>query len=103
ALFTQKETFLAPAFLVDKVADPTGAGDSFAGAFMGYLATAEVSRDLATKNPELWENTLRKAVLAGCVMASFTVEDFGIQRLMRLTKNELLTRQEKLMKMISVQ
>lgn len=103
ALFTQKETFLAPAFLVDKVVDPTGAGDSFAGAFMGYLANSEVSRDLAIKNPELWENTLRKAVLSGCVMASFTVEDFGIQRLMRLSQKELSERQSKLLKMIRVQ
>ncbi|MBU6376051.1 MAG: hypothetical protein KGQ59_08655, partial [Bdellovibrionales bacterium] len=98
ALFTKNSTFLAPAFLVDKVVDPTGAGDSFAGAFMGYLAEAQASRDLAQTNPSQWENLLRRAVLAGCVMASFTVEDFSLHRLMRLSTSELVERQKTLMK-----
>ncbi len=102
ALFTRHGAFLAPAFLVDRVVDPTGAGDSFAGAFMGYLAEAQASRDLSTQNPEQWNTLLRRAVLAGCVMASFTVEDFSLHRLMRLTNAELVDRQGALMKMIQV-
>lgn len=101
-LFTRTGAFMAPAFLVDRVVDPTGAGDSFAGAFMGYLAEAQASREMATQSPEKWENLLRRAVLAGCVMASFTVEDFSLHRLMRLTTPELVARQNALMKMIQV-
>ena len=102
ALFTRKGAFLAPAFLVDQVIDPTGAGDSFAGAFMGYLAEAQASREMAHSQSDQWENLLRRAVLAGCVMASFTVEDFSLHRLMRLTTPELVARQGALMKMITV-
>jgi sugar/nucleoside kinase (ribokinase family) len=101
-LFTQQGLFLAPAFPVDQVKDPTGAGDSFAGAFMGYLAEAGVSRDLAKTDPARWETTLRRAVLAGCVMASFTVEDFSFQRLARLESAELASRQKSLLEMIKV-
>jgi sugar/nucleoside kinase (ribokinase family) len=101
-LFTPNGAFLAPAFLVDNVVDPTGAGDSFAGAFMGFLAEAGAHRDMANNQPEQWERLLRRAVLAGCVMASFTVEDFSLHRLMRLEKGELVERQHALMKMISI-
>jgi sugar/nucleoside kinase (ribokinase family) len=101
-LFTPNSIFLAPAFPVDRVIDPTGAGDSFAGAFMGFLAEAGAHRDLAKQDPEQWERLLRRAVLAGCVMASFTVEDFSLHRLMRLEAEELVTRQHQLVKMISL-
>jgi len=102
ALFTRNGAFLAPAFLVDRVVDPTGAGDSFAGAFMGFLAEAGASREMAAQDPARFENLLRRAVLAGCVMASFTVEDFSLHRLMRLTSDELVRRQGELLKMIQV-
>lgn len=101
-LFTPNGTFLAPAYPVDSVVDPTGAGDSFAGAFMGYLAEAGAHRDQMKDDPAQWENLLRRAVLAGCVMASFTVEDFSLHRLMRLKTDELVTRQHSLLKMITV-
>jgi sugar/nucleoside kinase (ribokinase family) len=101
-LFTPTGAFLAPAFLVDTVVDPTGAGDSFAGAFMGFLAEQNAHRDMAKQNPEQWDMLLRRAVLAGCVMASFTVEDFSLHRLKRLEKNELVNRQHALLKMISL-
>jgi sugar/nucleoside kinase (ribokinase family) len=101
-LFTAQGIFMAPAFPVDSVVDPTGAGDSFAGAFMGYLAEAKAHRDLATQDPQQWESLLRRAVLAGCVMASFTVEDFSIKRLMRLEAQELVARQHALMKMVTI-
>ncbi len=102
SLFTESGTFLAPAFPVSKVVDPTGAGDSFAGAFMGYLAEAGIHRDMAKTDPKLFDTILRKAVMAGSVMASFTVEDFSVHRLMRLESEELVTRQHSLMRMIAV-
>lgn len=101
ALFTSAGTFLAPAFLVDSVVDPTGAGDSFAGAFMGYLAESGAHRDMARSDARRWETLLRHAVLAGCVMASFTVEDFSLHRLIRLKPDELVLRQKALMRMIT--
>jgi sugar/nucleoside kinase (ribokinase family) len=101
-LFSQSGVFLAPAYPTQTVKDPTGAGDSFAGAFMGYLAEAGAHRDMARSQPEKWESLLRRAVLAGCTMASFTVEDFSIRRLMGLESKELVDRQHALMKMIAV-
>lgn len=101
-LFTPHGVFLAPAFPVDRVVDPTGAGDSFAGAFMGYLAEAGVTRGMAKSDPERFDNLLRRGILAGCVMASFTVEDFSLHRLMRLENEELVTRQHQLMRMIQL-
>ena len=89
-LFSPAGTFLAPAFPVDRVVDPTGAGDSFAGAFMGYLAEAGAERSMAKNDPDRWNALLRRAVLAGCVMASFTVEDFSFKRLMALQNDELV-------------
>ncbi|NBU20646.1 sugar kinase [bacterium] len=94
--------FIAPAYPTAHVVDPTGAGDSFAGAFMGYLAEAGAHRNLAQKDPVRWEQLLRRAVLAGCVMASFTVEDFSFRRLTQLKISDLVERQETLMRMIRV-
>mgnify|MGYP000874451491 CR=1 FL=1 len=101
-LFTQKGIFLAPAYPVQQVVDPTGAGDSFAGAFMGYLAEAGAHRQMSKNDPDRWETLLRRAVLSGCVMASFTIEDFSLNRLMKVTKDELVARQNALMRMIQV-
>jgi sugar/nucleoside kinase (ribokinase family) len=101
-LFSEKGLFLAPAFPVSQVKDPTGAGDSFAGAFMGYLAKHGASREMAKADPAKWNSLLRQAVLAGCVMASFTVEDFSFQRLARLEAQELTNRQNALLEMIQV-
>jgi len=100
-LFVGDSVFLAPAYPVDQVTDPTGAGDSFAGAFMGFLAEAGATREMARENPARWTELLRRAVLSGCVMASFTVEDFSIHRLMRLRADELVARQKLLMEMIT--
>lgn len=71
--------FFAPAYPLESVFDPTGAGDTFAGGFMGYLAS----------RGELNEETLRRAIIHGSVMASFTVEDFSLDRLRRLTPPEI--------------
>ena len=101
-LCTPTSVFLAPAYPVEQVIDPTGAGDTFAGAFMGYLAEAKADREMATSQPEKWDQILRRAVLSGCVMASFTVEDFSFRRLMKLQNSELVERQKNLIKMVSL-
>jgi sugar/nucleoside kinase (ribokinase family) len=102
ALFTPTGAFLAPAYLVDEVIDPTGAGDSFAGAVVGFLAENGVSRTLMKTNPTSWDQLLRRAVVHGTVMASFTIQDFSINRLKTLNKEELIARREKLLKMMSL-
>lgn len=71
--------FRAPALPMDEVHDPTGAGDSFAGGFMGYLAS----------QPELSRDVLKKAMFYGSVMGSFAVERFGPERLQTLTRDEI--------------
>lgn len=81
-MFNQKRTFGAPAFPLEAVLDPTGAGDTFAGGFMGYLSS--------TRN--LSEESFRQAVVFGSVMASFTVEGFSLDRLRALDYKEIQTR-----------
>ncbi|HLV88075.1 MAG TPA: PfkB family carbohydrate kinase [Candidatus Sulfotelmatobacter sp.] len=71
--------FRAPALPIDEVKDPTGAGDSFAGGFMGYLASQE----------ELSREVLKRALFYGGVMGSFAVERFGTERLQSLTREEI--------------
>lgn len=79
ALFTKDSYFAIPAYPLESVFDPTGAGDTFAGGFMGYLASqSEINND-----------TLRRAMIFGSVMASFNVEEFGTERVARLTHDEI--------------
>lgn len=81
ALLVQKdELFYAPGLPLDTVVDPTGAGDSFAGGFMGYLAGC---------NEKITPFNLRKAVLYGSVMASYVVEDFSFRKTSALTKKRI--------------
>lgn len=81
-LFHGKEMFYAPALPLEEVFDPTGAGDTFAGGFIGYLAkTGDIS----------FEN-MKNAVIYGSAMASFCVERFGTERLVNLTETELSNR-----------
>ena len=84
--------FACPALPVESLFDPTGAGDTFAGGFMGYLAHVN----------EVNEATLRRAVLLGTVMASFCVESFSADRLQKLTKEDIKKRAQQLMQLISV-
>jgi sugar/nucleoside kinase (ribokinase family) len=77
-----KFLFSVPGFPLEEVHDPTGAGDSFAGGFMGYLASAG----------RLNDNTLRCAMVYGSVLGSFAVERFGVERLTKLTRREITTR-----------
>lgn len=81
--------FALPAFPLESLADPTGAGDTFAGGFMGYLAQTD---DLSYEN-------LKRAVSYGSITASFTVEDFGLERLQRLTRRQIDKRLELFKKM----
>jgi sugar/nucleoside kinase (ribokinase family) len=102
ALFTPNGIFLAPAFLVDEVIDPTGAGDSFAGAVVGYLAENGGSRAMMKNDPKAWDQLMRLAIIYGTVMASFTIQDFSIGRLKKLTREEVMHRKEHFVKMLSV-
>ncbi|HSB28514.1 MAG TPA: PfkB family carbohydrate kinase [Pyrinomonadaceae bacterium] len=79
ALFTSENYFAIPAYPLESVFDPTGAGDTFAGGFMGYLSDQD----------ELDEAAMRRAMIFGSVMASFNVEEFGTQRVRRLTHGEI--------------
>lgn len=79
ALFTENTYFATPAYPLESVFDPTGAGDTFAGGFMGYLA----SRD------EIDEESMRRAMIYGSVMASFNVEKFGTERVDKLDYTEI--------------
>ena len=79
ALFTAEAYFAIPAYPLESVFDPTGAGDTFAGGFMGYLASED----------KLDEVALRRAMIFGSVMASFNVEEFGTERVQRLTHQEI--------------
>jgi sugar/nucleoside kinase (ribokinase family) len=97
-LFTQTSLFIAPAFPVDEVVDPTGAGDSFAGALIGTLAKEKLNRHHLKNSDSL----LKKAVINGCVMASFTVQDFSIKRLKTLHPEEFQKREEQFYKMLQI-
>lgn len=81
-MFTKESVFFAPAFPLEEVFDPTGAGDSFAGGFMGYLARAGT----------VTEQNLRRAVIYGSAMGSFAVEKFSIQRLLEVDDQQLAKR-----------
>ncbi|MFN8557058.1 MAG: PfkB family carbohydrate kinase [Dehalococcoidia bacterium] len=79
-MFTAGGYFVAPAYPLEEVRDPTGAGDSFAGGFLGYLAQHA---------DEITPGALRKAIIHGSAIASFTVEEFSVERLRRLTRAEV--------------
>jgi hypothetical protein len=78
-LFNGNSVFCAPAYLMESISDPTGAGDTFAGGFIGYLA----------KKGKVTEENLRKAVVYGSIMATFTVEDFSLNRLANIKKQDI--------------
>ena len=77
--FSKGSIFSVPAFLLEKISDPTGAGDSFAGGFIGYL----------TRSPKLAAAVVKRAAVYGSVMASYNVESFSLSRLAGLRKNEI--------------
>jgi sugar/nucleoside kinase (ribokinase family) len=83
-LFHDAEVFYAPALPLEEVFDPTGAGDTFAGGFMGYLAAAE-NHDF---------ETMKRAIIAGSALASFCVEKFGTERLLEISHSDLQQRMQ---------
>lgn len=80
--YSKNRYFLAPAYLLESAYDPTGAGDTFAGGMMGFLSRAG----------RINESNIRKAVIYGTILASFTVEDFSVNRLLKLSKHEINAR-----------
>ncbi len=83
--FSDSSIFSTPAYPLEEVFDPTGAGDSFAGGFLGHLA----------RSGDHGQGGLRRAIVYGSVVASFTVEDFGLQRLTRLSVEEIEERYQR--------
>jgi sugar/nucleoside kinase (ribokinase family) len=81
-LFKERSIFFAPAYPLEDVFDPTGAGDSFAGGFMGYVA----------RTGDLSDENLRRAVVYGSAMGSFAVERFSVQRLLEITPSDIVSR-----------
>jgi cytidine kinase len=88
-LSSPRGMFICPAYPLEKLADPTGAGDSFVGAMVGYLA--------ASKGPV--EQNMRKAMVYGSVVASFCCEGFGVTRTARITRKEVERRAQELRRM----
>lgn len=91
-LFSKKGTFLMPAYPLEVVNDPTGAGDTFAGGFIGQLAAGGT----------VTEEALRRAMLVGSVIASFNVEAFSLNRLRKLTHGEFIRRVGEFKRMLQV-
>jgi sugar/nucleoside kinase (ribokinase family) len=85
ALFTEEGCFAIPALPIEDVRDPTGAGDSFAGGFLGYL-------DSARSGGAHDDAALRRAMAYGSTMASFNVEDFGTERVRGLGESDIRSR-----------
>ena len=90
-MFTPTSVFFAPAYPLESVFDPTGAGDSFAGGFMGYLA----------RSGDLSEKSLRRAVVHGSAMGSFAVEKFSVDRLIEITQADIRKRVAEFYSLIS--
>jgi sugar/nucleoside kinase (ribokinase family) len=90
-MFTEKSIFFAPAFPLENVFDPTGAGDAFAGGFIGYLAATG----------DLSEASMRRGVIFGSVMGSFAVEEFSIERLMTVTRVEIDQRMRDMRRLVA--
>ena len=89
-LFNNEEVFFAPALPLEEVFDPTGAGDSFAGGFIGYLAK---TNDISFEN-------MKRAVINGSAMASFCVEKFGTQKLKEITQEDVNVRINEFVKLV---
>jgi sugar/nucleoside kinase (ribokinase family) len=88
ALITRESFFALPAYPLESVVDPTGAGDTFAGGFVGFIA--------AHADERLSDDLLRRAMANATVLASFNVEEFGTERVVRLTPGEIAARMDEL-------
>jgi len=89
--FSEHETYVLPAYPTEKVIDPTGAGDSFAGGMMGYLSEQD----------NFEPQTLKTAMAYGTIVASFNVEGFGLERMQQITREDIESRMEDFRKMLS--
>jgi sugar/nucleoside kinase (ribokinase family) len=90
-MFTRESVFFAPAYPLEKLFDPTGAGDSFAGGFMGWIA----------RSGDLSEANLRRAVVYGSAMGSFAVEGFSIDRLIEIGPDDIARRVKEFRELVS--
>jgi sugar/nucleoside kinase (ribokinase family) len=90
-LFHGKQVFYAPALPLEEVFDPTGAGDTFAGGFIGHLAR---TKDISFEN-------MKTAIIMGSAMASFCVEKFGPSRLQEVTKKEIEDRMNEFVELVN--
>ncbi len=90
-LFYEDQKFYAPAMPLDDVVDPTGAGDSFAGGFMGYLC----------KHDDISFESMKNALIFGAALASFSVEKFGTERLLEITDEDIQERLVDFVKLVS--
>tara|TARA_B000000441_G_scaffold107364_1_gene77010 strand:+ start:330 stop:1253 length:924 start_codon:yes stop_codon:yes gene_type:complete len=90
-LFSKEKVFFAPALPLEEVFDPTGAGDSFAGGFIGYL---EKTKDISFEN-------MKRAVIYGSAMASFSVEKFGTKKLTEINQKQVNERIERFVNLVS--
>src|SRR4029079_4765132 len=90
-MFTRETIFFAPAYPLESIFDPTGAGDSFAGGFIGYLA----------KTGDLTEANMRRAMIYGSVMGSFAVEKCAIERLLTVTPVEIEARMRDMRRLVA--
>jgi sugar/nucleoside kinase (ribokinase family) len=90
-MFTKDTVFFAPAYPLEEVFDPTGAGDSFAGGFMGYVA----------KSGSITPDNLKRAVIYGSAMGSFAVEKFSIERLLHVDAKQLAARVAEFKKLVA--
>jgi sugar/nucleoside kinase (ribokinase family) len=88
--FSEHETYVLPAYPTEEVVDPTGAGDSFAGGMMGFLA------ELGDFDP----TSLKKALAYGILVASFNVEDFSLERFRQIDRNDIDLRMDKYQRML---
>ncbi|TAH26881.1 MAG: sugar kinase [Cytophagales bacterium] len=89
-LFHKDQVFFAPALPLEEVFDPTGAGDTFAGGFIGYIAS---SQDVSFEN-------MKRALIYGSAQASFCVEKFGVERLVNLSQNEINNRVQEFVQLV---
>ena len=90
-LFHEDKVFFAPALPLEEVFDPTGAGDTFAGGFIGHIAK---TKDISFEN-------MKTAIIVGSAMASFCVEKFGTQRLREISKEDIANRLQEFVQLVN--
>lgn len=101
-LYTENKYFVLPAFPVSEVVDPTGAGDSFAAGFFGYLSKIQDSNNITEKSKLLTLDNLKKACLHGTIVASFTVQDFSVKALVDLNSAKIDERLSQYQSVVSI-